>query len=226
MGLVTVLYGDCVLSLQGPVGWLIGNAIGVALLTTDFLQSPTPAVNMAALSRNGFSGPVVIAIMLFNLVASNATSYGIVAFFCADYQVRWGVDVLAKIAAYLAVSEVAFTLAHRALHHNLPQLHVLHHACRTPSWSTNLMFHPIDLALEFAAPLGSIVLLHVTCFQDPWALLLTVGITHVWYAFDHDETVKLPHYRHHEHVDSLYTIYINWKQVQPGFDRVKPLLKP
>ena len=49
--------------------------------------------------------------------------------------------------------ELLFTWCHRWLHSSTPHLHVMHHALRTPSWTSNLLFHPLDLAAEFTGPL-------------------------------------------------------------------------
>ena len=35
----------------------------------------------------------------------------------------------------------------------------------SPSWSTNLLFHPVDLALEFSGPVGFLVASHMLLFE-------------------------------------------------------------
>jgi hypothetical protein len=41
-----------------------------------------------------------------------------------------------------------------------------------------------------------------------------------WCHQDHDETVRLPHYSHHLTIDSVYTIYVKYRDHRAGFDKV------
>lgn len=127
----------------------------------------------------------------------------------------------------LLLSELTFTAGHWVLHQTDRGggWHRLHHACRPCSWSTNLLFHPVDLAVEFSGPFLALACSHCLLFNDGAALMVSVHLLHLWYALDHSENWRLPHYRHHLYVDSTYTIYCGRTVPTLWPDTVKPLLK-
>jgi len=55
--------------------------------------------------------------------------------------------------------DILFFCGHVMLHRYFPALHLLHHCSIIPSYASNLMFHPFDLAIEF----GGIVLIFFVC---------------------------------------------------------------
>jgi sterol desaturase/sphingolipid hydroxylase (fatty acid hydroxylase superfamily) len=91
------------------------------------------------------------------------------------------------------------------------KLHIFHHCSVKPSFNSNLLFHPIDLAIEFAGPALSLLAMHMFVWKDEGVLLYTFIIFQLWYAFDHDEHLNLFHVEHHTKCDSLYVIYSNFK---------------
>ena len=120
--------------------------------------------------------------------------------------------------------ELAFTYAHRALHSSLPTIHLLHHVCRHCSFTTNLLFHPLDLAIEFGGPIAVCIASHVCLFHDTPALFGSICVMTAWYAMDHDEWARLPHWSHHKAIDSVYTAYVKQRDYSAGFDRVRGLV--
>ena len=116
-----------------------------------------------------------------------------------------------KIAANLLLSELLFCFGH-SLMHTVPfllKLHIFHHCSVRASFNTNLLFHPVDLAIEFAGPAAGLLGMHFCLWQDQAVLLYTYLIFQLWYAYDHDETMKLYHTKHHATCDSVYVIYSN-----------------
>ena len=126
-----------------------------------------------------------------------------------------------QLIVNVAGMEVLFTVAHRALHAKIPQLHVLHHVCRTPSYTTNFLFDVNDIALEFTGPMVFCVLSHVLYFHDPFALYMSLVLMSVHNITAHDEWLRAPHWYHHKNVDSVYTLYTHIRDYRPGFDKVK-----
>jgi sterol desaturase/sphingolipid hydroxylase (fatty acid hydroxylase superfamily) len=133
---------------------------------------------------------------------------------------------VAAVIANLLLSELTFTAGHWTLHQTVRggQWHALHHACRPCSWSSNLLFHPVDLLIEFSGPFLALAGSHCLLFDDRAALLVSVHLLHLWYALDHSENWRLAHYRHHLYVDSTYTIYCGRAVRVVAADTVKPLL--
>lgn len=114
----------------------------------------------------------------------------------------------AAVAVNLCLTEAAFFVAHRELHLNpvrlilshsnlrgiiftgsifsqfsvqlLAPLHLMHHACRWASNTTNLLFHPLDLALEFAGPYLCLVGMHAFLWHDPITLFISIYIVQMW----------------------------------------------
>lgn len=122
-----------------------------------------------------------------------------------------GGSLILKVAFNLLLAEVLFSTAHCIMHTNptLMELHVLHHCSTFSSWNTNLLFHPIDLALGPA--LGLLGMHYLVWNKDELALLVTYLIFQLWYAYDHDEMLGLYHTVHHARCNSLYAIYCNVK---------------
>jgi hypothetical protein len=56
----------------------------------------------------------------------------------------------------------------------------MHHACRWASNTTNLLFHPLDLALEFAGPYLCLVGMHLLLWHDPIILFISIYIVQMW----------------------------------------------
>ena len=90
------------------------------------------------------------------------------------------------------------------------------------------------MALEFAGPFLLLLGSHLVIWRDPFALLVSLITLHTWYAVDHSENLRLFHYDHHKHVDSVYTIYTRIRFNAQGErvatrlakdDEVKALLK-
>lgn len=212
----------------GFVFYLVG---GWGLIILDTLVSDHFGKNVETLRINGFSDIVIIGTILCNQVSSQTLGFVIISICCkgisffdsSTVQHLLQVSSILKIVINLAVTEVLFTVAHRYLHTDIAYLHHMHHCNKFSCWTTNLIFHPIDLSLEFSGPVASLVFFHVCVFKDPIVLYACFVVLQVWYALDHDEYLKLHHYQHHLAVDSVYTIYIRLKE-ETLVDKVKPLL--
>jgi hypothetical protein len=198
----------------------------IILQLVDVLSSQATSRNIQSLRRQGYTDGTILLYHQINLLQSQLLSFLICAVICDDPRLgdwlyvvcdRLAMDwprIFARTVAALACSEVAFIAGHRLLHTNATwmKLHVFHHCCTTPSYSTNLLFHPLDLVVEFTGPLLTILVLHYTVWrQDQLTLLVTYTIFQLWYAYDHDEHLRLYHIRHHATCDSLYAIYIHVK---------------
>jgi len=202
-------------------------------IVADGLLSNSFGYNVLWLRANGFSDAQTAATVLFNLVASQSLGFLVTYFlwtepFPPETLARiFSWPVLVALLTNMAIGEVLFTLAHRYLHQHQPELHRMHHCCRRASWSTNLIFHPVDLALEFAGPVASILATHFLLWkQDQLVLVVSYLVLQTWYALDHDEYLRLYHYAHHLSVDAVYTIYIKVRD-DPSRDLVrKILIKP
>ena len=212
----------------GLPGMLLHLAVCVGTLTLDGLLSNSFGENVRWLRANGFSDLRTVATIAFNLVASQSLGFLVVYLICTEtLDPRDVLDaaVLGKVLVNMAIGEALFTASHRALHRRLAGLHRMHHCCRRASWTTNLIFHPVDLALEFAGPVGALLVTHYLVWdQDQLVLLVSYVVLQLWYGLDHDEYLKLYHYRHHLVVDSVYTIYVRIADSNPRLDRVKALL--
>ena len=191
-------------------------------LYADAVVSNSFGKNIQNLRRAGFTDAWILGVMEFNTVGSQLLGYLIMTVIVDDPNVcTWAYvqehanwSLLGKVVVNLLVAEVLFGLGHGLMHTNesLMKLHVMHHCSTVPSWNTNTLFHPIDLAIEFGGPATGLLALHYTLWQqDQLALAVTYVIFQLWYAYDHDENLGLYHIRHHTHCDSLYVIYSNVK---------------
>ena len=181
--------------------------LSLTTVAADGLVSNSAGYNVRWLRANGFHDGVLLTVVLINVVASQSLGFIAVAVLNTEPVLHASMlarfvapDVLAKVAVNMAIGELLFTLAHRALHQHaaLAPFHRLHHCCRRASWSTNLLFHPLDLAFEFGGPVTALALMHQYAWgRDNAVLVLSYLVLQIWYAVDHDEYLKLYHYHHH-----------------------------
>jgi len=206
--------------LYGMAAFAVYILINQVMSAVDGLTSNSFGQNCQRLRKAGYSDAVILFCMEFNRIGSQLLSYGIIVYLC-DYDEIYTLDhwwrnffslpVLAKIATNLLISEVLFCLGHSSMHNNptLMKLHVLHHCSVQSTWNTNILFHPLDLAIEFAGPATGVLAMHFWVWKDPAVLLYTYVIFQLWYAYDHEEFLQLYHTQHHMNCDSLYVIYSN-----------------
>eukprot|EP01090_Pellita_catalonica_P012200 TRINITY_DN2595_c0_g1_i1.p1 TRINITY_DN2595_c0_g1~~TRINITY_DN2595_c0_g1_i1.p1 ORF type:complete len:154 (+),score=2.38 TRINITY_DN2595_c0_g1_i1:267-728(+) len=142
--------------------------------------------------------------------------------FLCDLILIFNLTILIQIIT-MAGTEVGFFLVHRALHRNWPELHKFHHCCKYSSFTTNLLFHPVDMALEFIFPIAVIAILNILLWNNPMTLLC-FSVFSTWYASDHCEYVRSPHWYHHKYIDTTYTIYLPGSSHDPH-DKVRKIIK-
>lgn len=205
--------------VHGVTGFLIYMVLFHLTALVDVLGDRSVGKNLLELRRRGFSDLQTFLTWEGNLVSSQMFAFVIVRFICVDAAVyslsnfflspRW----LLHTGVNLVLSEALFTFSHYLLHtwHVLTPLHVMHHCCVHPSWTTNLIFHPLDLALEFSGPVTALIGMHFFVWQDQFSLLVSFVVLQLWYAYDHDNGINLYHVDHHRQINSLYAIYINIK---------------
>lgn len=174
------------------------------------------------------SPSVVEAFRAAASTGTNATAVFAYASGAATAPWAWPLSVLLPrllvgVATALATDPVFF-LFHKALHDYWPSLHLLHHCCIRSSLTTNLFFHPGDLALEFTAPIMSMWAVAVFVVGDPWVFAFGFALLWAWYTLSHDEWLGLQHARHHRHCGSNYFIYVNWWKDNVANDGVRALL--
>jgi sterol desaturase/sphingolipid hydroxylase (fatty acid hydroxylase superfamily) len=182
----------------------------VSMLTqaVDLIMSDHFAANLATLRLNNFSLPRVMTTMLFNNSSAGATIGGAIFMFCPaeGMQQHFDLALVGKVVTMMVVADFAFFLGHRWLHQGqtLSDLHVMHHCCWHASYTTNLIFHPVDLMIEFSMPTITTIVLGAFVFKDPFALMMTLCVFQAWYAADHDAFLRLPHMKaHHGFCDSV-----------------------
>jgi hypothetical protein len=208
----------------GFMGYVYTMAFGLLLHFIDIVTSDATATNIATMKHNGMATSWIAFCWLYNW--STVISLPCVIFYytCQDFQVHWDLRLVLQVAANLAATEALFTYPHRLMHRHMPQTHLLHHCVVRPSFFSNFLFHPLDLLLEFSAPVLSTILLSLLLWKDSFTLLVSFGIQTAWYAAGHDEYLKLPHWYHHQFVSGNYTIYLNTPVNDPQ-DQVKKLLR-
>jgi len=203
----------------GAWWWAAQTALGFLSAVVD----ADPA-NFRTLSRHGYPARRVWLTAALNLAATNAL---VAAAHRLAPPATWEpltAATLLRVLLSLAATEVLFTASHALLHrtHWGARVHLMHHCCRNASWHVNLVFHPLDMALEFSGPVLAVLCLN---WHHPRALAYAVTVVHLWYALDHSALLRLPHTRHHARVDAVFSIYVDWLFPLHGTDRVRQLLR-
>ena len=219
-----VVYIPFAVKLYGITGWLWVTALGYMSAIVDYWYFPYLKENLTTLKKHGFTQAYVFSIMALNLVLTNAL-VGIIYSMCDFNGFQWYVPI--QILINMALTEVLFTAAHMLLHYTLTgaKIHLMHHCNKQASWSTNLIFHPLDMVVEFSGPMLSLLLMHKYIWKNDATMVLSTLILHLWYALDHSATLKLPHTKHHAHVNTMFTIYVKKHFTMKKTELVKTLLK-
>eukprot|EP00757_Euglenozoa_sp_SAG-D1_P018858 gene18858-6233_t len=211
-------------------------ATGVMFL--DFIVDPDRSWhNLEQLEANGYSKSSMFLLMMFN-IATTITPIGYVWMMYItpvnELAPYFSLGLVATTVGTLALTEIGFTFAHTKLHESptLSKFHILHHCCTKSSWSTNGLFHPLDLSLEFTGPVAAVLGLHLL-HGNAWQTCVSYYCVQLWYGMDHDATLNLNHNRnHHGLINANYTVYISQKMQQsiyksdPKDDHVRHVVKP
>jgi len=161
---VSIVFAVLTISLTyhryGIYAWIAHTLIlGWGGIWVDRYISPTMQNNFQQLQAYGYSPRSMWMLMFMNLVGSNSLVTVINnGFGCFDVEPRIDLKLIIGLAT-MVMAEVTFAGAHYWLHRSQRggEYHKLHHCCRPCSWSTNLLFHSIDLALEFSGPFIAMV---------------------------------------------------------------------
>ena len=176
----------------GFAGYLVHTVVAYSLMFIDGLASPALSANVTTLRHNGYGDTNILAITLFNSFGSQFLGFivmGLVAtqplasVFIATISNPRALCVLVfRVFVNMALGDVLFWWSHRLMHRNerLAFLHRLHHCAKRASWSTNLLFHPIDLLIEFGGPVTVLPVTHFLLFdQDQLTLVATYMLLQV-----------------------------------------------
>ncbi|KAJ3033400.1 hypothetical protein HDU99_010823, partial [Rhizoclosmatium hyalinum] len=220
------------INYYGFAGLSLYLIIVTAVMSLDPLASDSLGKNVQILRANGFADGYVLAAMVVNMVSSQTLTLIVINWICGQDAMAslWSshiytLQLLGRIIVNLVGTELLFYVAHKFLHETWPDIHVMHHCCKYPSWTTNLIFHPFDLAFEFGGPGAILLLFHYFVWdQDKPVLLLSYMFVQTYYAIDHDEWTRTYHYEHHSKLDSVYTIYIQ-KRDDAKLNRIKKMIK-
>jgi hypothetical protein len=204
-------------------GWLLAMMMQTGCCILDCLTSNATSHNLQVLEKNGFSKPYVMRLAVMNLLTSLIPPYLSIKFLTTDLEWHWHNQIPLAICVNLAATELLFWLSHRFMHQHLPKLHHLHHCCVRPSHTTNLIFDPTDLFIEFGGPIIAVVCLSHFVWKDPLVLLLSESLVTGWYLLDHDEYLRFPHTIHHMFITGNYTVYLKTSSKDP-LDKVKALV--
>jgi Fatty acid hydroxylase len=218
-------------------GYVCGTLFAYSLTVFDGLSSPRLGDTVCNLRVNGYRDGFSLSVMTFNAFASQAIGFCLVGLLCPDPAMpEWlatlrsgrALSVLiGRVALNLGLSDVLFWWSHRLMHRQAwaAPLHRMHHCSRKTSTTTNLIFHPVDLAIEFAGPASIVLLTHFFLFDaNQLSLVCTYVVFQIYYALDHDEWLSLAHSKHHVACNSVYPIYTTFKS-DPRPDQVNALLK-
>jgi hypothetical protein len=96
-----------------------------------------------------------------------------------------------------------------------------------PTFTSNLFFHPVDLYVEFSAPVLMCILLlgtNIVGLYDPFAAFLAPVIQQIWYLMGHDSFIKNSHFIHHRYISSNYWIYNQIDHRKDSKDRMRQVL--
>mmetsp|Transcript_38966 Transcript_38966/g.54343 ORF Transcript_38966/g.54343 Transcript_38966/m.54343 type:complete len:234 (-) Transcript_38966:259-960(-) len=175
---------------------LIGVIIFVSL---DLIVSDSAWYNRKVLHLNGYTD-FHLCFFLFSSTVITFFAFYPLGLYTQKLNFHFDFPFIFWVFFNMSLGEIFFTLAHKQLYLHFPSLHHAHHCCLRSSFSSNIIFHPIDLMLEFSLP-GLVPLFnYFYLFPSNWVLIFTVFCQTTWYSMVHDESLQLPHYFHHKYM--------------------------
>lgn len=204
----TVLSVGSAAAFGGTAGFALHYVFfGIVSVWLDWLISPTTQGNLDCLAAHGYPTPAMLALMLFNMLGTNALVVCIeILFGCFDSPWRLDAMLLLAVGWNQTLSDLTFTAGHWRLYtsRRLAPFHVIHHLCSPALWSSNLPSTRLTWPSSSAA--RSPRWPPPTCSSGAtrW---FSVAALHVWYALDQSENMKVPQSRHHKYVEAIYTVY-------------------
>ena len=208
----------------GLTGLTVAWVSVVSLLFLDHFTSPLSARIVRNMNQGGYSNKIIATCVIINVMlywvpcAVPLWMFGTRDNFSVD------LGTIFNVLLILCVTEVYFSNSHKILHQYLPNLHVMHHYCDYCSFTSNLLFHPLDLFVEFGVPLLIVGLLGGVVLQDTPTMVMAYAVVMPWYVLDHDQYLQLGHWRHHKYCSGHYSVYLPVGGFDP-LDGVKPLLR-
>jgi hypothetical protein len=117
----------------------------MALMALDYFTSPLSKRNIRCMSETGFSDLYVATCFAVNACIYWIPIVGPIWLFASPGPLRLDLTLLVRnVVLVLATIELYFTNSNQYLHRSIPKLHLLHHCCVYPSFTTSLLFHPVD----------------------------------------------------------------------------------
>lgn len=214
--------------------WWASFLLWALLPFCDFLVSDKPWRNLETLRANGYGSlHVALSYLMFTVrtlsaIYSTVPYFGEIPRFPTAPGENSPVSLWLGLILNLSFAEACFTGSHMLMHFWLPpRVHRMHHCCTEATLSTMWCFHPVDYLIEAVFPFIGLLPSLAWVYTEPvggnWLLFVSGAIVNIWYFFVHDETLDLPHSRHHYYIDSVFTIYGEVRQGDAGgADRIKP----
>jgi len=208
----------------GMGGFVLMLFVHGCLHTFDYFSSEATKMNLNRLYKNGYTPTQIWPLLIYNFFSGMLLPALIVVWYSNEIKYYFDFLILVKLAFILACTDYVFYIVHKYLHQSLPNIHKIHHCARNSSFTTNLIFHPIDLNIEFSGPVMIVLFFSLLIFKDPFLMLLSFSSVLTWYLLDHDEYLKTPHWDHHKYMNSNYPVYMKWAVYDPE-DKVRSIVQ-
>jgi hypothetical protein len=154
---VASIHGSLAMYIYGfPVGIVIGVLVNWSVAAAEVLVSRSLWDNRDVMLSKGFSDGYIVFCALANSGIAIAQTIAMHHIMPAFPPVLFDVPFFLVVFTNFALGELAFTLGHRVMHDHFPHLHLFHHCCLYPSFTSNYLFDPLDLLIEFSLP-GAII---------------------------------------------------------------------
>jgi sterol desaturase/sphingolipid hydroxylase (fatty acid hydroxylase superfamily) len=199
-------------------------AVGLNFLG-DHIASDAMRNNVGRMRAAGMSYFMIWGSFIFNFLTFQLPIWILARTIQEGVAPRFTLEAFVTGFVIMLSTDFLFYLGHRFMHSYWPSLHTMHHCCVESSATTNVFFHPIDLAIEFALPIVWIYVASVYILDDPWVFAVASSFVQCWYSLSHDELLQLQHTRHHRHCGTNYFIYVNWWKDQSPNDGVRTMLR-
>ena len=189
-------------------GLIISILLTYSVYAIDYITSNATEYNMMILEKNGFNSKSIIKEGLLSNFIGFILTGPIYVYLFKGIEPHYDFKLVKNLFISLVLTEIYFSSIHRIMHRYLPDVHKIHHCCLRPSLMTNIFFGKLDGFIEANIPEIINLVYNGLIMKDYFSLLIGITIINVWYNLDHDEYLKLPHWYHHQYINSNYGVYI------------------
>lgn len=164
--IASTIHSNAAVYLYGfPVGIVVGVLVNWTVAAAEVFVTPSVWDNWEVMKKNGYTAGYLLFCILANTGIVVAQTTFLYNHMPTLPSINFDLSFFLVVFFNFFFGEIAFTFGHRLIHSYFPKLHLLHHCCLFPSYTSNYFFDPLDLFIEFSFP-GAVIQIMQVCVRN------------------------------------------------------------